>query len=36
MVNNAIDYTYDEKFIEKADKIKKLKNYLKTLKKTEK
>ena len=33
IANNAIDYTYDEKFIEKADKIKKLNNYLKTLKK---
>tara|TARA_Y100000994_G_C15579317_1_gene395863 strand:+ start:228 stop:548 length:321 start_codon:yes stop_codon:yes gene_type:complete len=33
LLNNATDYTYDEKFIEKNDEIKKLKNYLNTLRK---
>ena len=33
MLNNATDYTYDEHFIEKIDEIKKLNNYLLSLKK---
>ena len=32
MKNNAIDYTYDENFIQKVDEIQKLNNYLQSLK----